>query len=216
MLIGGFSCVNTSLSFDTSILFPQVPNGKSRRDLKLIYKIRNKDTQGYEDKRIVDKMLKMDKYNQYGNTMTKPLPTVSIKKAKKAPRLREFNLLLEGISDEDKIGHLFIVDIIFDKNHATEKHYLFNEIYMSIFDKKKVLTPSEMFVFQLLDFMRLNDKGILNSYKTTEKSHSPMEKKTLFLCMKNTFISLSKDAAGLPQKSIPTTLLNRVNSKKIS
>ena len=184
MLIGGFSCVNTSLFFGTSILFPQVPNGKSRKDLKLIYKIRNKDTQEYEEY--------------------------------EAPSLREFNLLLEGISDEDKIEHLFIVDIIFDKNRATEKHYLFNETYMSIFDKKKVLTPSEMFVFQLLYVMMLNDKGILNSYKTTAKSHSTMEKKTLFLCMKNTFISLSKDAAGLPKKFIPTTLLNRVNSKKIS
>ena len=213
MLIGGFSCVNTCRSFDTSILFP---NGKSRKDLKLIYKIRNKDTQEYEDRRIVGKMLEMDKYNQYGNTMTKSLPTVCIKKVKKAPSLREFNLLLEGISDEDKIRHLFIVNIIFDKNRTTEKHYLFNEIYMSIFDKKKVLTPSEMSVFRLLDVMRLNDKGILNSYKTTAKTHSTMEKKTLLLCMQNTFISLSKDTAGLSQKFIPTTFLNRVNSKKIS
>ena len=213
-LIGGFSCVTTRLSFDTSILFPRDPNGKRRKDLKLIYKIRNKDSQEYEDKQIVGKILKMDENNQYENAMAKPIPTGCIKKAKKAPSLRELNLLLEGISDEDKIGHLFIVDIIFHDDRATEKHYLSKEIYTPTFEKKKVLPPSERSVFQLLKTMRLNGKGILNSHKTTAKAYS-MKKKTLFLCMQNTFIFLSKDPAGLSQKSLPTTLLNRVNSKNI-
>ena len=63
--------------------------------------------------------------------MTEPLPTGCIKKAKKAPSLREFNLLLGGISDEDKIGHLFIVDIIFDEKRATQNTMptaLFNRV----------------------------------------------------------------------------------------
>lgn len=42
----------------------------------------------------------MDKNNQYGNTMTKPLPKGSIKRSKETPALREFNMITEGISDE--------------------------------------------------------------------------------------------------------------------
>ena len=47
--------------------------------------------------------------------MAKPLPTGSIKKMKRTPTLREFELILQGISDTDKIGHLFLVNIGFDK-----------------------------------------------------------------------------------------------------
>ena len=43
--------------------------------------------------------------------MTKPKLTGSIKQSKKTLILRNFNLIVEGISDEDKIGHVFIGDI---------------------------------------------------------------------------------------------------------
>ena len=85
----------------------------------------------------------------------------------KTPTLREFNFLIECISDEDKIGHLFIVDIEFNEQKASEKHFLFNEIYTPIFEKKKVLTPIERSVFQLLG----------TSYKATSKNHSTIVKK---------------------------------------
>ena len=45
----------------------------------------------------------MDENNQNGNAMIKPLPTGSIKRAKKIPTVREFDLILQGISDTDKI-----------------------------------------------------------------------------------------------------------------
>ena len=49
--------------------------------------------------------------------------------------LFEFNIILDSISHEDKIGHLFIVDIKFvNKNEKTQ---LFNEIYTPIFEKEK-------------------------------------------------------------------------------
>ena len=35
--------------------------------------------------------------------MTKPLPTSSLKKIKRTPTLREFELVLQGISNTDKI-----------------------------------------------------------------------------------------------------------------
>ena len=44
--------------------------------------MRNSEKNKLEDKRIVSKMSKMDENNQYGNAMTKLLPTGSIKKAR--------------------------------------------------------------------------------------------------------------------------------------
>ena len=78
-LIGGFSCVNTRLAFDSSkILLP-------KEDQKLIYKIKNLQENIFEDTRVIAKILKMDENNQYGNAMTKPLPIGSIKKIKWFP-----------------------------------------------------------------------------------------------------------------------------------
>ena len=52
---------------------------------------------------------------QNRNTMPKLLLTGSIEKVKKTSTIREVDLLIQNISDEDKIGHLFIVDIEFDE-----------------------------------------------------------------------------------------------------
>ena len=63
----------------------------------------------------------MDESNQYGNTMTKPLPTGCIKKKSYVPNYRELQLLLEGLSRTDTIGHLFIVNVEFSFECATAK-----------------------------------------------------------------------------------------------
>ena len=89
-------------------------------NLKLIYEIKNELENIFEDKRVVNKILKMDENNQYRNAMTKPLPTGSIKKAKKVPTMREFDLIIQGILDQDKIGHLFVVHIKFDLKNVDE------------------------------------------------------------------------------------------------
>ena len=68
-----------------------------------------------------------------------------------------------------------MVDIEFDHENADEKQLFFNEIYIPIFEKK-VLSANERSVFQLLDAMRLNDKGTINSYKTTGKTYARMDK----------------------------------------
>ena len=77
----------------------------------------------------------MDENNQYLNAMTKLLPTGSIKKEKKVPTLKEFNLIIQSILDHDKIGHVFVVGIEFDQENAREKQLFFNEICTS-FEKK--------------------------------------------------------------------------------
>ena len=49
--------------------------------------------------------------------------------------MTEFKKILNEISHEDAIGHLFIVDIKFDE--INEKTLSFNEVYPPIFEKKK-------------------------------------------------------------------------------
>ena len=79
-LIGGFSCVNTHLPFDSKILLPKDEENKSNQKFKLIHRIKNELANKFENKRILTKILKMDGNNQCGNTMIKLLPTGSIKK----------------------------------------------------------------------------------------------------------------------------------------
>ena len=67
--------------------------------------------------------------------ITKPLPYVCIKKKEHPPTLTEFNRILDKISYDDNIEHLFIADIKF--NDINPKTLLFNEIYPPIFEKKK-------------------------------------------------------------------------------
>ena len=108
-----------------------------------------------------------------------PFQQAALKGWKKIPNHREFNLIIQGISDEESISHLFTVDIEFDRENSVEKTLLFNEIYTHFFEKKNVLSPNKWSVCQLLVAMRLNDKGTLNLYKTTAKTHLTMDKKFL-------------------------------------
>ena len=66
-----------------------------------------------QTKRISSKTLKMDENNQYGVAMTKPLRYGCIKKENNPPTLVEFNQILDQISLDDTIGHIFIVNIKF-------------------------------------------------------------------------------------------------------
>ena len=77
-LIGGFSCVNTRLAFDTQILFSNKVNEKIIFDLEINDK--------KQIKRVSTKILKMDENNQYEQAMTKPLPYGCIKKTKVCPK----------------------------------------------------------------------------------------------------------------------------------
>ena len=83
---GGFSSVNTGVAFDTQIL---LPNLEKKGDLeknpmnknfnyKVVYNLKL-DGQKAQKKRVISKILKLDVNNQYGNGMTKQLPTGCIK-----------------------------------------------------------------------------------------------------------------------------------------
>ena len=94
-LSGSFSFVNTRLSFDSEFLmwnltvkdFQKMNIDQSfkpykRDDLKLVYKIKLDNQENYSKKRIITKILKLDKNSQYGFAMTKPVPTDCIKENK--------------------------------------------------------------------------------------------------------------------------------------
>ena len=83
------------------------------------------------------KILKIYENNQYRNAMTKPLSTDSFKKMKKKFSTREFDLIIQGILEKNKIGHLFVVDIESGHKNADEKQLFLNEIFTPIFQKKK-------------------------------------------------------------------------------
>ena len=78
--------------------------------------------------------------------MTKPLLYGCIEKQENVPSILEFNIILERVSHEDNIGHLFIVDIKF--HNLNEKTLLFNEIYPPIFEKNKRMEPFERLAVQ--------------------------------------------------------------------
>ena len=77
-------------------------------------------------------ILKMDENNQYGNAVTKPVPMGE----QHTPNIRELSLLLGGLSHEDEVGHLFVVDLEFDGKRATEKK-LFLMIFILLYLKGK-------------------------------------------------------------------------------
>ena len=87
------------------------------------------------------------------------------KNQEKIPTLREFNIILNNISHEDKINHIFLVDIML--YGMNEKTILFNELYTPLFEKQKLIKPYDRFVFQLLSVMfrdEQKDIHMLNRY----------------------------------------------------
>ena len=184
-LSGGFSSVNTRLSFDTELLMPNLTQNDyqkrnidesfkafKRDDLKIVYSLKLDVKKKFQKKRIITKIIKFDENNQYGFAMAKPMPTGCIKE-NNSPSLLEFNLLLEKVLLEDPIGHLFIVDIEFEKN-ATKKQYMYNEIFPPIIEKQKILDANEQFLFQLLELFDKTNDDKPKSYRCTAKSHATM------------------------------------------
>ena len=185
-ICGGFSSVNTRLSFDTEILMPNLSKtdydkmnidesfkAYKRDDLKVVYSLKLDNQKKFSKKRIITKIVKLDENNQYGYAMTRPMPTGCIKQ-NNSPSWLQFNLLLEKVSFEDLICHLFIVDIEFDEKNASEKQYMYNEIFPPIIEKEKILDANERSLFQLLELFDTTDNGKQKSYRCTAKSHATM------------------------------------------
>ena len=117
--------------------------------------------------------------------MTKPMPTGCIKEYN-SPSWLTFNLLLEKVSSDNPIGHLFVVDIEFDQKNATKKQFLYNEILPPIIEKQKVLEANQQSVYQLLGLFDETTEEKSKSYRCTAKSHATMfPKKFILLYVKD-------------------------------
>ena len=175
---GGYSSVNNRLSFDTELLMPnckkdQLDQNFKRDDLKVGYMLKLNNENSYKRKRVISKIVKFDENNQYGYAMTRPMPTGCIKQIA-SPSWVTFNLLMEKVTLEDLIGHLFVVDIEFDFQNATPRQLTYNEIFPLIIEKKKIMEANERSLFQLLEVFSKNEQGKPRSYISTAKSHATL------------------------------------------
>ena len=183
---GGFSSVNNRLSFDSEILMPNLKaidydkmnidesfKAYKRNDLKVVFSLKLDNEGKFSRKRVISKIVKLDENNQYGYAMTKPMPTGCIKENNN-PSWLKFNLLLETVTLEDKIGHLFIVDIEFDEENAGKREYYYNEIFPPIIEKEKKVDVNERSLFQLLELFEKTEDAKPKSYRVTAKSHATL------------------------------------------
>ena len=121
-----------------------------------------------QKKRVTTKTLKMDENNQYGNAMTKPLPYGYIKKMKKIPTFYEFHKILNNIYHEDKMGHLFIVNINF--HDTNPKTMLLMKLIPLFLKKNKIVQAYERSVLQPMSVLNRNeDNDIINNFKCNAK-----------------------------------------------
>ena len=116
------------MAFDTNLLL------KDTKNEKVLFK-----TADGQFKRFSSKIIKMDENNQYGMAMTRPLPYGCIKRMRTVPSFEELEHLLKSVTLEDKIGHIFTVDIEF--SDINPKTLLFNEIFPPVFEKSKKIPP---------------------------------------------------------------------------
>ena len=142
------------------------------QNYKLGYKLKLDNDTNYKDYRIISKIIKFDENNQYGFAMAKPMPVGGIKD--KEPTWKKFKLLMEKVSLDDPIGHLFVVDIEFDNENATPRQIMYNEIFPPVVEKGKVLEPNERSIFQLLELYAETEKGVPKNYKLSPQSHATL------------------------------------------
>ena len=164
-LIGGYSCVNTRMAFDTDLFL------KDTKNEKVLFK-----TAESQLKRFSSKIIKMDENNQYGQAMTKPLSYGCIKKKKKVLSLEELPDFLKSVTLDDKIGHLFTIDIEFTDINA--KTLFFNKIYLPIFEKNKKISPHERSTTQVMSrAQKKKDKNEISAAPFNSKTHATLRKK---------------------------------------
>ena len=87
-------------------------------------------------------------------------------------------MILDCIFHEDRLGHLFLVDINF--HNKNEKTMLFNEIYTPIFEKNKLIQAQHRSVLQLMSVISRNEKkDLVRTFDANAKTHSTLEEKNL-------------------------------------
>ena len=145
--------------------------------------------------------------------MTKPLPTGCIKDSDDIS-WNTFNFLLESVSFEDTIGHLYIVDIEFDFKNATEREFAYNEIYLSIIEKQRIIDLCERPVFQLLEQIVRGENNAPKAFRSTAKTHANLFKKILLSIYSEDLVFRIKRAGWKVTKIHSHLTFNKKNFNK--
>ena len=135
---------------------------------KIVYNLQMNNLKS--KKGVITKILKFDANNQYGNRMTKPLPTGCIKDSDDIS-WTTFNDFFGSVSFDDTIGHLYIVHIEFDFKNATERQFAYNEIYPPIIAKQRIIDSCERSAFQLIEQFVMGENNVPKTYRSTAKAH---------------------------------------------
>ena len=153
------------MAFDTDILL------KDTQNEKVLFK-----TVDGQLKSCSSKIIKMNENNQYGMPMTRPLLYGCIKRQFTAPSFEELEQLLKSVTLEDKIGHIFTVDIEF--SDINPKTLLFNEIFPPVFEKHKKIPPHLQSCSQIISrAQKKENKDEIVSLPFNSKTHATLNKK---------------------------------------
>ena len=202
-VMGGYSCINTRMAFDTHLLLKDVKNEK------VLFK-----TVDSQLKRFSSKIIKMDENNQYGMAMTRPLPYSCIKRKPTVPSFEELEQLLKSVTLEDKIGYIFTVDIEF--SDINPKTLLFNEIFPPVFEKNKKIPPHLWSCSQIMSrAQKKDDKGEITSLLFNSKMHATLNMKIFVNLYAEIYIFLQLVQDGRSLKFMIAILLNKILLKKI-
>ena len=126
--MGGYSCVNTRMAFDTDILL------KDTKNKKALFK-----TVDGQLKRFSSKIIKMDENNQYGMAMTRPLPYGCIKRQFTVPNFEELEQLLKSVTLEIKLD-IFLLWIL-NFQISTQKRCFLMKFFHHFFKNIKKFYP---------------------------------------------------------------------------
>ena len=183
VLIGGYSCVNNRIGFDTEILLPNFTKSEyskmninesfkayKNQDYKVGYSLKLDNDEKSKEYRVISKIVKFDENNQYGFAMTKPMPVGAIKE--KDTSWTEYNLLFDKFSLDNKKGHIFVVDIEFDYLHATDCQIIYNEILPPFTEKNTKIEANGRSIDQLLELYSEDNRGNPKNYKVSANTHS--------------------------------------------
>ena len=202
-VMGGYSCINTRMAFDTHLLLKDVKNEK------VLFK-----TVDSQLKRFSSKIIKIDENNQYGMAMTRPLPYSCIKRKPTVPSFEELEQLLKSVTLEDKTGYIFTVDIEF--SDINPKTVLFNEIFPPVFEKNKKIPPHLWSCSQIMSrAQKKDDKGEITSLLFNSKMHATLNMKIFVNLYAEVYIFLQLVQDGRSLKFMIAILLNKILLKKI-
>ena len=111
---------------------------------------------------VLTKILKLDENNQYGYSMTKPLPTGCIKENKNVSQVG-FNILKESVDLTNKIGHLFAVDTFFFLTQKMQRKnsYFITKFLHQLFRNRKFLKHKNV--------LHINFQNYLTKQKRNQK-----------------------------------------------